>query len=238
MVTEKAWLVIARNCTAISLARLCLTIILLTTISFFVAAETSCLAVDHHAASEPNRTVTLNLGTVRSIDVPASWQLESSESAAVKSFSKPSGGLYDCSVSVRIGSPAEISTEQSKTLDALMSQVKLTARQIKLLESILGVVGISDASLSNGSATTSEINGKRVVIIEKHGSKKGPCQRTANGGSRMPLLSSVSGCVLVRVGVAAVQSIQFDVTIMGETKPCVNSVRASLDSIVWNKQMQ
>lgn len=235
MVTEKAWLVIARNCRAISLARLCLTLILLTSLSFFVAAETSCLAVDHNAASEPNRTVTLNLGSVRSIDVPDSWQLDSSQPVTVKSFSKSSSGLYDCSSSLQIRSPAEISTEQSKTLDALMSQEKLTARQIKLLESILGVVGTSDASSSN-SATTSEINGKRVIIIEKNGSKRGPCQRTANGGSRMPLLSFVSGCVLVRVGVDAAQAIQFEVTVMGETKPCVNSVRSSLNSIVWKKQ--
>lgn len=249
MVTEKAKALIAGKFIAIAMVRLCLIWLLL--IPLFFTATTQCLGGEQSGENEPRSTITLNLGAISSIAFPPSWKPDDSKGISVRRFTKPSNDLYDCAMSMQIGNAVKISSEQSKAFDALLSQARLNRQQVKSLADFPSSCFSSDGpNGSNGSsvrhalelgsddlsATTSEINGKRVIIIEKNGSKRGPCQRTANGGSRMPLLSSVSDCVLVRVGVDAVQPIQFEVTIMGETKPCVNSVRASLNSIVWNKQ--
>jgi len=189
------------------------------------------LAAEKSNGNAPER-VSVKLGSVESIEVPASWHLEKTDQSGSCSFLKGRSSWWDCLINVRIKSPVQVSPDLAIALQRALKLIFVTKTQMADLKN-LPDVGTTDGDNDKLKGTICSIGGKRILLLEHSGKFTGPCEPTAGGRTRRTLLSYVRGTPYLLTGVDTVHTISFDSDVMGDISPCRKQFGAILSSINW-----
>ncbi len=176
--------------------------------------------------------VSVKLGSVESIEVPVSWQLEKAQQSGRWSFLKRRNSWSDCLIKMEIKSPVQVSPDLAVALQSALKSSSVTEAQIVDLQE-LPDLGTTDGDKLTG--TLCAITGKQILLLERSGTFSGPCESIGRGRTRRPLMSYLRGTTYLLTGADTVQAISFDSDVIGDVAPCRKEIEAILNSIRWKQ---
>ncbi|MBY0551428.1 MAG: hypothetical protein K2W95_29375 [Candidatus Obscuribacterales bacterium] len=170
----------------------------------------------------------LNIGKAVSVELPSTWLPEPSKTDLCQ-FTKRRGGWNDCMITFGIRAPVTFSKLQTEKFHHAIAHAKsLTEKQALALANPFE---LSHTGYNRSSVVT--INGKQSLQLSFRSTGPGPCQPSANGEHRRPMLNSASMVLIVPMTDSQWQAIYFQTNTMGEVDKCLNEFPEAVGSIIW-----